>query len=185
MVEEIMAECGDMILKIFHTHNLTYSNGINFENLLEIIQKSKDEESIKILNMINEKFMNKLMENFVNGMKQPQRKKENKVVCEEKKIVKKKEVKCLKCLKEKINKIEVLPKENSFDFSLLNLPNKFNFNENLEKEIEKKEKEKESNDKIKDNENKNEKINKNTIKSLYDDNNLSLKDNAYLLNKLI
>ena len=67
----------------------------------------------------------------------------------------------------------------------MNLPNKFNFNENLEKEIEKKEKEKESNDKIKDNENKNEKINKNTIKSLYDDNNLTLKDNAYLLNKLI
>jgi len=196
MVEDIMAECGDMILKIFHTHNLTYSNGINFENLLEIIQKSKDEESIKILNMINEKFMNKLMENFVNGMKQPQRKKDNKVKSEEKKIVKKKEVKCLKCLKEKVSNVEVLPKENEFDFSLLNLPNLYNFNEDFEKEIElkKKEKEKENeNEKVneenqneeKENENGNKNQNKNTIKSLYDESNLNLKENAYLLKKLI
>ena len=42
MVEDIMAECGDLILKIFHSHNLTYSSGINFDNLMEIIQKSND-----------------------------------------------------------------------------------------------------------------------------------------------
>ena len=32
IIEEIMAECGDSILKIFHNHNMTYSNGINLEN---------------------------------------------------------------------------------------------------------------------------------------------------------
>jgi hypothetical protein len=47
-----MSECGDMILKIFHSNNLTYSNGMNFENLLDIIQKKNDQESIKIINMV-------------------------------------------------------------------------------------------------------------------------------------
>lgn len=47
-----MSECGDMILKIFHSNNLTYSNGMNFENLLDIIHKKNDQESIKIINMV-------------------------------------------------------------------------------------------------------------------------------------
>ena len=112
------------------------------------------------------------------------------------KLLKKKEVKCLKCLKEKVSNVEVLPKENEFDFSLLNLPNLYNFNEDFEKEIElkKKEKEKENeNEKVneenqneeKENENGNKNQNKNTIKSLYDESNLNLKENAYLLKKLI
>ncbi len=54
LIEEIMSECGDMILRIFHSNNLTYSNGMNFENLLEIIQKNNDQESIKIINMVKE-----------------------------------------------------------------------------------------------------------------------------------
>lgn len=52
LIEDIMAECGDMILKMFHSNNLTYSNGMNFENLIEIIQKNNDQESIKIMNMV-------------------------------------------------------------------------------------------------------------------------------------
>lgn len=52
LIEEIMSECGDMILKIFHSNNLTYSNGMNFENLLDIIHKKNDQESIKIINMV-------------------------------------------------------------------------------------------------------------------------------------
>jgi hypothetical protein len=52
LVEEIMAECGDIILRIFHSNNLTYSNGMNFENLLEIIQKNNDQESLKIMNTV-------------------------------------------------------------------------------------------------------------------------------------
>jgi hypothetical protein len=52
LIEEIMSECGDMILKIFHSNNLTYSNGMNFENLLDIIHKKNDQEHIKIINMV-------------------------------------------------------------------------------------------------------------------------------------
>lgn len=53
LVEEIMSECGDTILRIFHSNNLTYSNGMTFENLIEIIQQKNDEESLKIVNMVN------------------------------------------------------------------------------------------------------------------------------------
>ena len=52
LIEEIMSECGDMILRIFHSNNLTYSNGMNFENLLDIIHQKNDQESIKIINMV-------------------------------------------------------------------------------------------------------------------------------------
>ena len=52
LIEDIMSECGDMILRIFHSNNLTYSNGMNFENLLDIIQKNNDQESLKIMNMV-------------------------------------------------------------------------------------------------------------------------------------
>ena len=135
MVEEIMSECGDMILKIFHNHNLTYSNGINFENLLEIIQKSDDQESLKVLNMINEKFMKKLMDNFINGMKP---KKEKKEVKKENKQIATNNIKCNDCLSKKVKKIEVKPNLNDFDVNLLNLPNLLGFNENIEKEKKKK-----------------------------------------------
>ena len=57
-----MSECGDMILRIFHANNLTYSNGMNFENLLEIIQKNDDQESLKVMNTVF-KFLYSLMKN--------------------------------------------------------------------------------------------------------------------------
>jgi len=47
-----MSECGDSILRIFHSNNLTYSSGMNFENLMDIIQKKNDPESLKVLNMV-------------------------------------------------------------------------------------------------------------------------------------
>ena len=52
LIEDIMSECGDAILRIFHSNNLTYSSGMNFENLMDIIQKKNDPESIKVLNMV-------------------------------------------------------------------------------------------------------------------------------------
>lgn len=52
LIEEIMSECGDLILRIFHANNLTYSNGMNFENLMEIIQKNNDQESMKVIQMV-------------------------------------------------------------------------------------------------------------------------------------
>jgi hypothetical protein len=52
IIEDIMSECGDMILRVFHSNNLTYSNGMNFENLLEIIQRNNDRESMKLMNTV-------------------------------------------------------------------------------------------------------------------------------------
>ena len=147
LIEEVMTECGDMILKIFHTHNMTYSNGINFENLIEIIQKSNDEKSENILKMINEKFMKRIMENFISGVnnkkqeneKKNEKKKENKV--ENKKNVTKREIKCLNCQKEKEEKdSHTINIFNSIDRKQLNqllfLPNNFGFNELVEKNLQ-------------------------------------------------
>ena len=91
IIEEIMAECGDSILKIFHNHNMTYSNGINLENLSEIIQKSQDEKSAKILKSITDKFMKKMMDNLLsieNNSKNKEKKGKIKKK-EKKKIIKK------------------------------------------------------------------------------------------------
>jgi hypothetical protein len=52
IIEDVMSECGDMILRVFHSNNLTYSNGMNFENLLEIIQRNNDQNSMKVMNIV-------------------------------------------------------------------------------------------------------------------------------------
>jgi WD40 repeat protein len=52
LFEDIMTECGDMILRIFHSNNLTYSNGMNFENLIEILQRNNDQESLRLMNLV-------------------------------------------------------------------------------------------------------------------------------------
>lgn len=41
-LEKIMNGYGDSILKISHKYNLTYSRGIGFVRLLEIIEKNGD-----------------------------------------------------------------------------------------------------------------------------------------------
>ena len=58
LIEDIMSECGDMILRIFHSNNLTYSNGMNFEHLLEIIQNNNDQESLRIMHMVTNIIIN-------------------------------------------------------------------------------------------------------------------------------
>lgn len=57
LIEEIMSECGDLILRIFHSNNLTYSNGMNFEHLMEIIQRNNDEESLRIMQIVRNNFL--------------------------------------------------------------------------------------------------------------------------------
>ena len=52
LFEDIMSECGDMILRIFHSNNLTYSNGMNFENLIEILQNNNDQSSLQLMNTV-------------------------------------------------------------------------------------------------------------------------------------
>ena len=139
LLEEIMTECGDEILKIFHNHNMTYSNGINLENLSEIINKSKDEKTVKILKDITDKFMNKMLENSLTSCNNKKEDiKEKKETIEKKKIIKKREIKCLKCNQDKDNKDKIAYKENNniFNFidreqlnELLVFPNNYGFNE--------------------------------------------------------
>ena len=140
IIEEIMAECGDSILKIFHNHNMTYSNGINLENLQEIIQKSQDEKSAKILKSITDKFMKKMMDNLLsieNNSKNKEKKGKIKKK-EKKKIIKKRDIKCLECSQNdnnsNINK-DIGNGNNIFNSinrnqlnNLLNLPNYYGFN---------------------------------------------------------
>ena len=138
IIEEIMAECGDSILKIFHNHNMTYSNGINLENLSEIIQKSQDEKSAKILKSITDKFMKKMMDNLLsieNNSKNKEKKGKIKKK-EKKKIIKKREIKCLECTQNDNNKNKVNENGNNIFNSinrnqlndLLILPNLYGFN---------------------------------------------------------
>ena len=140
IIEEIMAECGDSILKIFHNHNMTYSNGINLENLSEIIQKSQDEKSANILKSITDKFMKKMMDNLIsieNNSKNKEKKGKVKKK-EKKKIIKKRDIKCLECSQNdnNSNNNKVIENGNNIFNSinrnqlndLLHLPNYYGFN---------------------------------------------------------
>lgn len=120
LIEDIMSECGDLILKIFHSHNLTYSNGISFDTLHEVIRKSNDQESIDILNKINERFMNRVMESISNERKSKANKdsqEKNKPRQIHKKV---RAIKCLKCLKNTVPDIKRISKE--FQNDILQLP---------------------------------------------------------------
>ena len=145
LIEEIMAECGDLILKIFHKQNLTYSKGINFENLIDIIRESHDKESENILNKIQQKFMEKIINNFISGSKlnkNEKKKEDTKIENVNKNIINKKEIKCLDCQEKDKKEININNKDNnifnSVDreqlYELLILPNKYGFNEKQEKE---------------------------------------------------
>ena len=139
LIEEIMSDYGDMILRIFHNNNLTYSNLINFDSLIEIIQKRGDGESKKLLELINEKFLEKLKDNFISGFNKSKKKDKNEITNEktkadEKKTVgKKREIKCINCLsdieKNKLNGSNNI--YNSVDENILNqllmLPNDYQF----------------------------------------------------------
>ena len=130
IIEEVMTECGDVILKFFHKNNFTYTNGLNYERLNEIINKSNDDKSADMLRKITDKFMKKMFENLVNQKKEKKVEKKK----EKKKIIKKNEIKCLEC-KQKNNKTEENDNNifNSVDRELLNqlliLPNNYGFNE--------------------------------------------------------
>ena len=123
-----MTECGDVILKLFHSHNLTYSNGINLERLSEIIQNSNDEKTGEILKKITDKFMKKMMDNIMENVDKKKEKKPEKKI-EKKKILKKNEIKCLECSQnKKTNNDNIF---NSVDREILNqlliLPNNYGF----------------------------------------------------------
>ena len=136
-IEEIMTECGDTILKLFHTHNLTYSNGINLEKINEIVQNNKDEKTAEILNTLTNKFLKKMMDNLLSTSekikKKKKKEKNDEIKTEKKKEIKKNEIKCLKCIESNGKNIENDNNIfNSIDRDFLNelliLPNNYDFN---------------------------------------------------------
>ena len=143
LIEDIMNECGDLILKIFHNKNLTYSSGINLESLLDIIKESHDTESEKILEMINKKFLDKIINNFITGIKnmKENKKEEKKEKKEIKNDSKKKEINCLECKRKDKTNMKLDKDNNIFNsvnreqlYQLLNLPNNYGFNEMKERD---------------------------------------------------
>ena len=132
LIEEVMTECGDVILKLFHSHNLTYSNGINLERLSEIIQNNNDQKTKDIIKKITDKFMKKMMDNIMESVDKKKEKKPEKKK-EKKKILQKNEIKCLECSQTNKNNDNIF---NSVDRELLNqlliLPNNYGFD--VEKE---------------------------------------------------
>ena len=145
LIEEIMAEFGDLILKIFHKQNLTFSNGINFQSLKDIIRESHDKESENILLKIQQKFMEKIINNYISGSKLNKKEDKEKNKQKEninKNIIQKREIKCLECQEKDKKGINKKNKYNnifnSIDkeqlYQLLILPNKYKFNEKREKE---------------------------------------------------
>ena len=129
LVEEVMAECGDSILKLFHSNNLTY-NGINLEKLNEIIRNSEDEKTKAMLKSITDKFIKKLSENIFSRDKYKKKEKIQKKKPEKPKIIKKREIKCSECNPNYINNDNNI--FNSIDREQLNqllvLPNNYSFN---------------------------------------------------------
>ena len=135
LIEEVMTECGDAILQLFHSNNLTY-NGITLEKLSEIIRTSEDDKTKIILSKITEKFMKKMMDNlfsFDRNKNKKVEKTEKKV--EKTKIIKKREIKCSECNPNNISGDNNI--FNSIDREQLNqlliLPNCYSFNALSEK----------------------------------------------------
>ena len=137
LIEEVMTECGDVILKFFHSNNFTYTNGINLERLNEILSRSNDSKTADMLKSITDKFMKKMLENIINvnevNKKQEKKKTEKK---ERKKVIKKNAIKCLECTQNKTNNKNSDDNcNNIFNFvdrellnQLLILPNDYGFN---------------------------------------------------------
>lgn len=179
LIEEIMSECGDMILRVFHSNNVTYSSGLNFENLLEIIQNNNDQESMKVMNMLNEKFMKRIMESFINMEHRPNNNKNKSKQTKENVMTptkdKKIDIKCLIC-----NDLIFADSENGKNEELLSLLSLPNYNSSFENS--------ENYNKIQfDNSNSDNLVNSNSdpeVKTLYSNETISFKYN-YLLNKFL
>jgi len=71
LVEEFMSEYGDLILKVFHKNNFTYSSGMTWENLLRIVTQEDDEDSKELLKKFNEELIKKMQNHFTRDHSQP------------------------------------------------------------------------------------------------------------------
>jgi WD40 repeat protein len=65
-IEDFMSENGDLILKVFHSNNITYSSGMTWDNLLKVITREEDEDSIKLNRKLNEVLMRNMQQYLQN-----------------------------------------------------------------------------------------------------------------------
>ena len=63
IIEDIMKEHGDVILKTFHKNNMTYNNGINFANFFQMLQSSGEGNATQ---QIFQMFLDKMKNEFLN-----------------------------------------------------------------------------------------------------------------------
>ena len=138
IIEEIMKEHGDVILKTFHKNNMTYNNGINFANFLQMMQNGGEgNSSQKIIDLFFDKIKNILYKIETNNMNKKNKKEEKKEKKKENVNVPKRNVKCSECElknnneykndennifncvdKEQMKQLLILP--NNFEFNVLN-----------------------------------------------------------------
>ena len=141
IIEDIMKEHGDVILKAFHKNNMTYNSGLNIQTIFDTMQKNGDGNSLQMIQKI---FIEKLMKNFT----QLELGKKTSVVKEDKnknlknenkdKDLKKSEIKCYECKLDDYSKYKNEKNENDNNIfncidkedlkQLLILPNHFEFN---------------------------------------------------------
>jgi WD40 repeat protein len=102
IMEEVMKDSGDSILKLIHSSNLSYSQDIDCDSILDKLKDLNDPVSIQALENLNRKFQEKLMESFSKRMKKKTNEKqiENKNTVENKLI----NLHCQECsLKRELN----------------------------------------------------------------------------------
>jgi len=70
LVEEFMSEYGDLILKVLHKNNFTYSYGMTWENLVRIVTQEDDEDSKELLRKFNDELIKKMQNYFIRDSSQ-------------------------------------------------------------------------------------------------------------------
>lgn len=62
IMEEVMGESGDLILKLLHRSNMNYSTELSYETIMDVIQRENNQESIQLLEQLNQKLQMKMIE---------------------------------------------------------------------------------------------------------------------------
>ena len=131
-----MKDYGDIILKNFHKNNMTYNNGVNFVNMLEIVQNAGGEG----MSQFTTNFFNRIMKKFEDyDKKNTKDQKKEKMKAAKNNVVQKREINCIECdMKNNMNNIINEEKDNDNNIfncvdkevlkQLLILPNNFEFN---------------------------------------------------------
>lgn len=95
IMEDVMKDSGDSILKLIHTSNLSYSQDLDCDSILEKLKDLNDPVSMQALENLNKKFQEKLLESFAKKMKKPEKQNTKNKTAIETKIV---NINCCDCL---------------------------------------------------------------------------------------